>query len=240
MLVSEVIYSSLRKLGLVASGESAETEELSDALTAFQVMLRSWAAEKILVYASVQESFSISAGTYLYTWGTGGTFNTARPNEVIGGYIRDSSSVDHPIDVVTEAKYRSVSVKSTVARPYMLYPHMRYPLAYMYFYPVPQDSETLYVTSFKPFTETSSFSSISDTLAFPVDYEEAMVYNLAVRIAPEYGKIVPAEVVAIASKSHDRLLVKHAADQVEPVVLTFPLGSGGGAGRYSINSDSYH
>jgi hypothetical protein len=238
MLVSTAIKSSMRKLGLIASGETPSTNEYADGLEALQVMLRSWAAEKIVVFASTKESFTLVSGTYLYTWGTSGTFNSARPNSLTGAYILDSEGATHLVDLIGEARYRSISVKTTVSRPYALFFRPSYPFANVYLYPVPNTAESIYIDSFKAFTETSSFDSISSTLAFPANYEEALIYNLAVRLAPEFGKPVPVEVAAIAVSSYNRITSLNASNQVEPVGIMIPAGRPYGGG-YSINSDSY-
>ena len=71
MIVQEWLTASLRKLGVFASGEIPAPENLADALSAGQSMLRSWAAERINVFASVKEPVTLTPGTLLYTWGTG-------------------------------------------------------------------------------------------------------------------------------------------------------------------------
>jgi hypothetical protein len=236
MLVSDLIKASMRKITAVASGEVPTTNEYADGLTALQSMLRSWAAEKIFVFASTKESFTLVSGTYQYTWGTGGTITTARPNQVIGAYVLEGSTT-HPVEVITEGKYRSITVKSSIGRPYALFFHPTYPLANVYLYPVPDTAESMYVDSFKPFTETSSFDAITSTLSFPSMYEEALIYNLAIRLASEFGKAVPAEVAVIASKSWDRISNVNAANQVEPIGVAIPLSSS--RSGYNINTDSY-
>jgi hypothetical protein len=239
MTVEGLIKAALRKLGVIASGESPSTDELSDGLTALQSMLRRWASKRMMVYASTKESFSLVAGTYNYTYGLGGTFNSARPHMILGGYILDSEGVTHPIDLVDEAKYRSITVKATISRPYAMYFHPNYPLASLYLYPVPDAVETLYIDSIKAFTETSSISATTDTLSFPPNYEEALIYNLAVRLASEFGKAIPVEVGILAESSYRDISTLNSANSVESIIIAIPAGLSYGA-RYSINSDSNH
>ena len=239
LTVSDVVEAAMRKLAITASGETPTDAELADGLTALQSMLRSWAAEKIIVFASTKESFTLTSGTYLYTWGDGGTINTVRPHQVLGAYILDSGGVTHLVDIISEDKYRRITVKATIGRPYVLFFHPTYPTVNLYLYPVPNTAEVMYLDSIKPFTETSSFDGLTSVLALPVNYEEPIIYNLAIRLAPEFGKKLTAEVVGIAANSHNRLVTLNAANQVAPVSVSIPAGSSHGA-RYSINSDSYH
>ena len=87
MLVSELIDSAARKINAVASGEAMTDDEQQDFLAGLQSMLRSWSAEKINVFASVSETFTLTPPTFLYTWGSGGTISTARPNQILGASI---------------------------------------------------------------------------------------------------------------------------------------------------------
>jgi muramoyltetrapeptide carboxypeptidase LdcA involved in peptidoglycan recycling len=70
----------------------------------------------------------------------------------------------------------------------------------------------------------------------PVQYEEPIIYNLAVRLAPEFGKTVSREVALTAMNSYNRITTLNSANYVEPVKIVLPVSASGG---YSINSDSY-
>jgi hypothetical protein len=224
MLVSAILNASARKIGVIASGETLTAAEYADALIALQGMLRSWAAEKINVFATVSETHTLSSGTASYTWGTSGNINTARPNQIVSAFIRDSESVSHEVTIIGSGKYNSISDKTTTDRPVYLYPQFSYPLVTINLYPVPNTAETLVLESVKPFTETSSFSAIGDTLSMPVNYEEAIIYNMAIRLAPEFGVSAPAEVAAIARSSYDRLMTLNASNFVDTVNIDIPAG----------------
>ena len=236
MLVSALIDAAMRKIGVTASGETPSAAERQDGLESLQLMLRSWAAEKINVFASVHETVSLVSGTSLYIWGVGGTINTARPNQVVGASITDSDNTTFSVEVISEGTYRQLSNKTVTGRPYSLLARFEYPYVQVYLYPVPDTADTLNLDSIKPFTETSSFSAVSDELDMPLNYEEPIVYNLAIRLAPEYGKSISSAVAAMASESYRRLITLNAGNYVEPVRLVFPAGS---RSSYSINSDSY-
>lgn len=239
MQVSTLIAASLRKIGGLSSGETIETTRQTEALYALQSMLRSWGAVSNYVFASVKESTTLTAGTATYTWGSGGAINSARPNQLIGAYILDSGSMTHPVDIISEGEYRTITDKTTSSRPDKIFLYPAFPLSTLYLHPVPSATETLYLDSYKPFTESSSFTLTTDEIDFPLYYEEPIIYNLAIRLAPEYGKSASVEVALIAKSSLDFLMILHAAGKVEPVFVLIPANAPYGAG-YSINSDSYH
>ncbi len=235
MIVSTLIKSSLRKAGVLSSGESPETAREAEALEALQIMLRSWAQKQILVFASTKESFNLISTQSLYTWGTGGNISTMRPHKILGAFVRDSGGTDYPVEIISEGRYRDISTKATAGRPEYLFYHSLYPLGNIYVYPVPQLSEEMWIMSMKPFLETSSFSAVTDTISFPENYQEPLVYNLALRIAPEYGVSMSAEAIKVATDSLDALIILNASNQVEPSRLSLPID--GRRGGYNILSD---
>ncbi len=238
MLVSDLISMSLRKIGALSSGETIETTRQAEALSALQVMLRSWGAVGQKVFASTKETKTLTAGTAEYTWGSGGDITTARPDKVASVWIVDSSNISHPVDIISEQMYNGIVDKTVLSRPTSLFYHPAYPLGTVYLFPVPDAAETLHLDSFKVFTESGSYGLVTDTLAFPLYYQEPIVYNLAIRLAPEYGKSVSAEVAAIAESSLKVLTNLNASAQVSPIYIEIPARAGYGSG-YDINSDSY-
>ena len=238
MLVSTLLEASLRKIGAMSSGETIEPTRQAEALSALQSMLRSWGGMSNNVFASVKEAIPLVIDKSLYTWGVGGDIDSLRPHKILGAYILDNEGVTHPVDIISEGRYRSITMKTLGSRPYILYFHPSYALAEVYLYPVPIAAESLYIDSYKPFVETASFALVTDTLVFPCNYEEPIIYNLALRLAPEYGRTVPPAVALIAKSSFDDINILNAANTVEPVYIAVPACGAYGAG-YSINTNCY-
>lgn len=233
MLVSKIIGAALRKIGAIASGETATAAELADSLEALQVMFRSWSADGLVIFSSAHESHTLVGGTASYTMGTSGDIDTVRPNTLTGASILDSSGITHAVDIISEAEYRGISSKTTGGRPLYLYPQYAYPLVTLKLYPVPSSAETLNLESLKPFTETSSFALSTDEIQMPVYYEEPAIYNLAVRLTSEFGKTISSEVGGIASASYKRLTNRNSANHIEPVYISLPVRARSG---YNINA----
>lgn len=238
MTVQTIIQTAMRKLGVYASGETPGTNELADGLSALQSMLRSWAGRKLIMFSSVKDTLTLVAGTASYTWGSTGTLATERPHSILGAYVLDSDSVSHPVEQITESEYRRIERKTTAGRPDHMFLHQLFPLSYIYLYPTPDAVETLYIDSMKPFTETSSFAALADELDFPTNYEEPIIYNLAIRIAPEFGKAIPADVAAIAGSGLRELMSLNSGMFYEPVDIAGSIPVRGRSG-YNINTDSY-
>jgi hypothetical protein len=235
MIVKNLLIKAMKKIGVAQSGETPEAEDLQDALESLQSMLHAWASKQILVFASTKEHFTLVSGKNPYSWGSvAADIVTARPHMILGAVVRDTNDMDHPVNIISEGQYRAYSLKTLSERPRAMWLHPLYPLANLYVFPVAATGEECYIDSLKPFTQTSSFDTLFDTIAFPENYEEPVIYNLAVRIAPEYGKSISPEVAAIAESGYNALVSLNSGNQVENLRLTNILPAGI-TGRYDIN-----
>lgn len=231
--VQELLKDSLRKIGVIATGQTPTNDELQDALRDLNRMLEVWSTKQIQVFASAEDNFSLVAGTVSYTMGTAGTASSVRAKKILSGFTRDSDNYDQPVEIISEKQYNAIPDKTTQGRPYYLFYDPKYALGYIYLYPTPDSTETMYIESLKLLH--TAFTALTTTVSLPGEYEEAIVFNLAVRMAPEYGLPVPIEVAAIAASSLADIIELNASNQVEKVGLD--PGITGSGRRYNIETD---
>jgi hypothetical protein len=153
-------------------------------------MLRSWSAHNIRVYFTTTETVGLSGATS-YSWGSGGTIATARPVSIRGAYTSDNL-----VEIVDESQYMRLVVGNQGGPVQWLYYQPQYPLGYLF--PWPLDSSTLYVNSLK---ELSDPTTLASTVQFPTEYDDAIKWNLAVRMAPEYGKDASPTILSLAAST---------------------------------------
>lgn len=191
-----IIKSAMKKSGILTKTETPTSDESADALETLNEMLSSWSNDGMTVYARTLESFAITPSVGSYTIGSGGDFDTARPVKIVSAYIRDGG-IDYPLTLITDEAYAKISYKSQAAT-YPTYINFdnNFPLSTIKFYPVPT-SGTLYLLSEK---ELSAFT-LNQTVSLPSGWKRALVYNLAMELAPEYGQRTPDEVVLLAKQS---------------------------------------
>lgn len=224
MIVSDIIRLALRRLAVIGPGESVLPAELYDGLDALQSMLRSWAGKKINSYATVQESTVLVAGQSLYTWGSAASdIITTRPYEIVNAFLSDGTN-DNMLRAISKNQYDAINFKYGQGMPECYYYFPTYPDGKLYLYPSPDQGYTIYFNTFKPFTELNSFDVLSATFSFPPVYEEAAIYNLAVRLASGYGKSIPGEIAAVAQASYETIMNLNANSQVEPIFAMLPVG----------------
>lgn len=181
MTVRDLITATLRKLGVIASGETPSASELNDALEDLNLMLQSWV--DVPLRAVRKTSVSLTAGQASYSWGSTGDETTSRPARILGATYK-ADDVETPLSLRGEVDYREIADKTVQGTPRILFYNPTSPNGTVYLYPVPDDSSaTLEVDSVAPMGDYS----LSDTLDIPAEAFRAVRLNLAIEVAPDYG-----------------------------------------------------
>lgn len=210
----DLIKDSMLLIGAIASSETPTADEQADGLRFLIRMLASWSTEGLAVHTRVREEFTLTPSDGSYTMGASGDFNTTRPIQIEIATIEDQSvspTTEWPIEIITLAQWAAIVTKDlTAVYPTRLYADAGNPLTNIYLWPVPTVANKLVLYSWKPF---SAIASANTTVDLPPGYEEAIVYNLSIRLAPQYGKVAAAEVIQVAADAKEsikRLNVKPA------------------------------
>lgn len=210
----DLINSSMRLIGVLASGETLSANEATDALSTLNDMLGIWSNESLLIYARTNESFTLTPNQQSYTMGSGGNFNTTRPQKIENASItisNGSESYDVPVELTNQDEWAEIQVKGISSGiPTRLFPLYTYPLATIYLWPLPNAANKLTLWSWKTL---SNIPAISTAVDLPPGYSKAMKYNLALELAPEYGRPVDPIVLAEASESKAALKRMNARPQ---------------------------
>lgn len=194
-----LIDDALLDIGAIEEGDSADATKSAHALRVLNRMLEQWSIERQMVYQIVQESFAVSATQASRTIGSGGNFNTVRPNRLEDGCYFTISSIDYPLTLINYAQWDSIPLKTLSASPPThLYYDNAYPLGILHFYPVPSAAGTLYINSWKTL---AAVASLSTTVAFPPAYELAIVSNLSKALCRSYGVTVTPDLQETATTS---------------------------------------
>ncbi|MFH2076316.1 MAG: hypothetical protein ABIJ57_13385 [Pseudomonadota bacterium] len=203
-----LIKAALRSIGVIATGEAPTTDEYADSLESLKFMLRHWQARNMRIYYTKQDTLALT-GAASYTIGSGGDCNTVRPASIRGAYVRDSNSFDHPVKIIDEDKYRSLRLKNISGTVEYIWYSPEYPLGKIYTFPT--GGSALYIDSLKPLTEPGAITS---DVGFPPEYDEAVKWGLAVRLGPEFGRPLSAEIVALAKTALDDIEMRNFAEQI--------------------------
>jgi hypothetical protein len=193
----------MRLAQILAVGEVPLSNESSDALQVLNDMVDTWSTEQLLIYAKAYESFPLVVNQQAYQMGSGAPdFNTARPQKIEDinfQQVSGNTTVELPIEIINQDQWAAISVKSITSNlPTRMWPQYTFPYATLNFWPIPMVSENVIIWSWKPLSE---FSSLTTVIDLPPGYSKALRYNLAVELAPEYGKNLSDFLITEATQS---------------------------------------
>ena len=220
----------MRKLGVLASGEQPGATEATDGLAALNRMIDSFSNEQLLIPSKTRDVFSTVGGQQAYTLGSGGNWNTARPQKIENASVQIPQSgggptpLELPMHLLSKEEYAGVLLKTlTSPIPLYLYSDGAYPNTNVSLWPVPVDATTSIVLySWKPL---ANFSQLTSTFSFPPGYEDMLIHNLAVRLGPEYGREPSPSLVALSAETKaacKRMNVKPRYLRVDEALLGRP------------------
>ena len=193
-----VIESALRKIRVARAGFDPAAEDVNDAFELLNAMVSSWAGESLLIPYRHREAFTLTAALNPHSIGPGGAIDTVQPMKIEALVLNDGAA-DYDVDVLfTAQEYQKIRVKGLTARPERVWFERGLTTGSLYFDFVPDAAYTGSMLSLKPITR---FASLSTDLPVPEQYELALTFNLAVLLAPEYGKEAPGTVQRFAESS---------------------------------------
>ena len=197
-----IIKRALRLLRALGVGQSLTADQQTDGLTALNAMVDAWLTERLTIPQVGRTTKVLTASTQDYTIGTTGDIAVDRPI-----WIPDASIIpagltsETPIRVLSDQEWaEKIPIKSQTAT---------FPLAIYYNYgltsaglgtistwPVQTTAPTLVL--YTPDAVLTTFATATTAYQVPPGYERALTYNLAIELAPEWGRQVGQEIVAIA------------------------------------------
>jgi hypothetical protein len=182
-----IIRGALRLLEVYPIGSTSEptTAEYTDLLEELNNLLKAWQTETSIIPSITQESFTLTAGQQVYTYGSGGDFNSVRPIKISDAFFR-SNSIDYQLKPLSREQYFDIVDKTIQSIPGMFFYDPLATLGKFYLYPTSDSADTLFIDSYKPFT---GFATTTTDWDAPDEWLEAIKYNLAVVLAPQ----IPAQ-----------------------------------------------
>lgn len=196
-----IITKAMLKAGILTKTEVPSSDEANDALDALNDLLASWSNNSLVITARVTESFTLSAGTGIYTIGTGQDFDTVRPIKIIESHVRQGQ-IDYPsMYLASDEVYQGLQLKNIQSIPELLNYTNNYPYGIIKLYPYPSIDYLLFLTSEKPLSEFT----LNQTVNLAPGWNRTLIYNLAVELCPEYGQKVDPLLLKIANDSKGEL-----------------------------------
>ena len=217
--------TALRLLGVAAAEQPLSADMAQAALDALNTMLDGWSIERLMVWERPRYTLPLVPGQGAYTWGAtppplpAPDFFAYAPVrlEICLLNIGGSPAQEWPLQILTQEEYETGVWLKTLQSGYpeAVYLEDRQPHNVLHVYPVPTVAYTLILL---PWQQHVPYAAWDSVLEWPNGYARAMVYGLALELAPQYAVEPSQTIMRIADESKRALY---------PVNLTM--------GRLSIN-----
>lgn len=185
-------------IGVLGVGKSLSTADETDVLSRLNDMLDNWSTSSIMVPFRTQVSHTLD-GSASYTIGAAGDIVATRPSYIDSAFIRDSSGDDCPIKVLrSRVTYDAIYDKDLGGDPECIYYEPTLANGTLFVWPVGDSGDTLYLNTRGQLTQFADATTDTD---IAIGYKEAMVSNLAIRIAPMFEVSITQELAKTARES---------------------------------------
>jgi len=126
-----------------------------------------------------------------------------KPMQILGAWLRDSSGFDLPLQIVGRDEYEDIGDKDSEGAVSKVYYDPQLTTGKLYIWPSPDDAASVVRLLAK--YPAQDLDAATDTPDFPIEWAEALKFNLALRIAPEFMDDVAEDrmkyIVALAENS---------------------------------------
>jgi hypothetical protein len=208
MTANDCINTALRRINSIAPGENPTAAETAAGLETLNDMLEAWAIERLMVWAVQRQMFPLVVGQQSYQIGSGAAdFNTPRPVRIdrmgIINLSNPSQPLELPLEYLTEAEWMAIPVKQILSSiPQRVWDDKGFPYRTLSFWCIPSAPVQ---TTIYSWTQIGNFNDLSTDYEFPTGYADALKWNLAYRMAAEFGGFMPPQVPEMAAEAKARI-----------------------------------
>jgi len=182
----QLVGASLRKLGVLAEGVSPSSDAVTDAAQALNTVIAALRGVGMPMWSIVEYTWTPTTGTY--TIGTGYTLDTPYPIKLLQATRTDSTTNEIPMDIVPFYNFNELPTSTGGPIQINYKPSINYGTIRLWPAPNNTNTATITITYQRPF---EYFTSATQTMGFPEEWYLAIIYKLAVVLAPEYGIPLP-------------------------------------------------
>jgi len=190
---NQFIEAAMRKLGVLARGESADSEELTNGMQALNGVSEELQVIGMPLWARKEYQFALTASTATYNIGVGQTIATPFPLKIHQAILRNlDTEGDLEMEIPAIYDYYRMSPGQSSGVPIKLYYQPFVGYGTITIWPTPDatiasdyEIRIIYTRPFEDFTTTG------ETMDLPKEWHQAIIYKLADALAPEFGLPLP-------------------------------------------------
>lgn len=206
----DIIALALKEAGVLGVGQTALDEDMNDGYTYLRRMIATWNKKRYLVPA-LQDVAKVATGAKSYTVGIGGNINLAfRPNQIKGAYFIQLNTGPTPVSlplaqVFAYEDYIRITLKDLHTFPNVYFYDNAVPLGNVFVHPIPDANYELHFLFQTLLDFPNTANGLDSVFTLADEYEEAIHYNLAIRLCSAYQTEPQKSTIALA-KAGRRML----------------------------------
>lgn len=212
----QLIEAALRKLGVLAKGQTPDTEDYTNGAQALNALFAELRGVGMPMWTRKTYSFSPTAAVSTYNIGVSQTLNTPYPLDLMQAY-RTESTTNVDMMIMTDYDFNRLSTSSSGMPVHVTY-QAKVNLGVLKLWPTPDSGAAASTITLVYHRPLEYFTASADTMDVPEDWYLAVIYKLAVLLAPEWG--VPLEDRQSLGKEADKF-VDTAKNNTQDVVSIY-------------------
>lgn len=240
MTYAQLIRDAYEDIGWKSKGKSLDGEDLATALRTVQRILGLWSDSPLMTPTMIYRNFALTTGQNSYTIGESGTpdVSNPRPTEIRSAFIRDSGSLDYPLDIITVSEFVPIAQKDLNQRPEKLFYLPSLPNGTIYFdSDAYTASDYLHYYADEPLSEPSK---TSESIALSPSYRQGLFCRLKISLATK--KHMPIDPLWMSEWKEAKAAITTNATKNRTTVSQSDIGSSYGGRhpdgrRYNILGD---
>lgn len=221
----DLVTLALKEAGVIGVGQTPLDEDMNDSFTLLRRMMATWNKKRWLVPA-LQDVSKVATGAISYTVGIGGDINPGyRPNQIKAGYFIQLNTGTTPVSlplsqVFSYEDYARITLKTLNTLPEIYFYDNAVPLGHVFVNPIPSSIYELHfiIQTYLDFPGALGLDSVFNLAE---EYEEAIHYNLAIRLCSAYQEEPQKSTIALAKDG--RRMLRNSNVQVPSLEMPAPL-----------------
>lgn len=183
-----IISAAMRKIGALAKGQTPDAEDLSNGQSALNAMLMTFQTAGMPLWKLTKYTLTLNSGQSSYNIGMGEAISVPYPLK-LHQVLRVPTATGTPVALEQKSIYEYTKLPTNSSGTPVSYSYIpEINAGTLRIWPTPGTTDasqyTLDLWYQKPF---DMFTSASETVDFPQYWQEAVIYGLGLRLAPEFG-----------------------------------------------------
>jgi len=195
----EIITLALQDIGALGVSESIPAYKLEIGKKHLNLMIKAWATKQIGLWLIDTKTITLVASKASYTLGVGGDVVMTRPLEILEARLHLSGGTEIPMEIVSRDVYMSLANKTSSGKPNQLYYDPQTTLGIMYIWPTADDITDDIRISYR--VPAEDFDGNTDDADFPVEWQSALVNNLAKSLCKPFARPLTPQILGDAAES---------------------------------------